>query len=79
MAKYKIIQHRDECIGCSACEAIAPHSWEMKDGKAFLKNSKKQSGEIYVLETEDLGENMQAAESCPVTCIHIEENGKKKI
>lgn len=80
MTKYKITQHRDECIGCAACEAVAPKSWEMKsDNKSILKSSKKSSGEIYTLETDDLGNNMEAAESCPVNCIHIEENGKKKI
>ncbi len=80
MAKYKIIQNRDECIGCSACVAVAPKSWEMKDdNKAFLKGSKKNPNEIYTLETDDLEKNLDAAESCPVNCIHIEENGKKKI
>ena len=80
MAKYKIIQERDACIGCSAFEAIAPLSWEMEnDGKSSLKGAKKQSSEVFVLETDELGENMHAAESCPVNCIHVEENGKRKI
>jgi ferredoxin len=80
MAKYKITHHRDECIGCGACEAVSPKSWQMKsDNKVMLKGSKKGSGEIYALEADNLDKNMEAAESCPVNCIHIEENGKKKI
>jgi ferredoxin len=79
MTKYKIIQQRDECIGCGACVASEPKSWEMNDdNKAILKNSKK-IGEIYTLETDNLNKNMDAAESCPVNCIHIEEDGKKKL
>ncbi len=79
MAKYKITLDRPECIGCGTCEALCPDFWEMgEDGQTTLKGS-KQEGDSFILEVDDLGCNMEAAESCPVNCIHIEENGKSLI
>lgn len=28
----------EECIGCGSCEAVCPDGFEMKDGKAVVKN-----------------------------------------
>lgn len=77
----KVIHERDTCIGCCACESIAPKFWQMKpDNKADLVGSVKVDGqEVYVLALEAVEGNMEAAESCPVNCIHVEENGVKKI
>ena len=61
---YKIIQTRDECIGCGVCAAVCPDSWEMKDdGLASPLN------EII----DEVGCNQEAADSCPTNCIVIEE------
>ncbi len=69
----KIIHEREKCIGCGACVSVCPEHWEMKDdGKAFLKDS-KQVGEKFEKEIEAIGCNKEAAESCPVNIIHIEE------
>jgi len=37
-----ILQHnRPDCIGCAACEAVAPDFWEMNDdGKSDIKGGK---------------------------------------
>ena len=32
--------NREKCIGCGACVAVCPSGFEMKNGKAGLKNSK---------------------------------------
>lgn len=75
----KIIHDVETCIGCGACVASCPDYWEMGgNGKSILKNG-KQEGKDTVLEVEDKGCNMAAAQSCPVNCIHIEEDGKKII
>jgi ferredoxin len=67
----KVIHERDKCIGCGACAAICPKFWEMKDdGKSYLKGSKKK-GNIYELEVKDAGCNKEAADTCPVECIHV--------
>ncbi|MDP3728414.1 MAG: ferredoxin [bacterium] len=78
----KVIHERNICIGCCACESIAPKFWVMnKDNKADLIAAKKIEGqdEIYELEVKEMEGNMEAAESCPVNCIHIEEKGQRKI
>lgn len=63
---YKIIQDRDACIGCGACVAVYGKMWSMDDeGKA--KQAKSE-----IIESE-LKENREAANSCPVNAIHIEE------
>ncbi|MEW6063069.1 MAG: ferredoxin [Nanoarchaeota archaeon] len=79
MAKYKIIHDRPVCIGCGACTAVCPGFWEMnEDGKSDLKNAKK-AGKKQILELNEIKCNMEAAEICPVNCVHIEVDGKKKI
>ena len=63
MAKYKIIQDKENCIGCGACIAVCPENWEMKGNKA---NPKK-------VEVADIGCNQDAVDACPVSCIRIEK------
>ena len=75
----KIIHDRKGCIGCGACAAVCPASWEMgDDGKSNLKGA-KQEGDNFVLEAPEKGCNMSAAQSCPVNVIHVEEEDKKLI
>lgn len=74
--KYKIEHNRPECIGCSACAAVAPDFWEMDDeGKSTIKGHKSRDDgweELNISEKE-FQENMEAAESCPVNVIHIKK------
>ena len=76
----KIIHEKEKCIGCMACESMAANHWEMDEEamKAHLKGS-QQEGENFVLDVEDYKELMEAAEVCPVNCVHIEVDGEKKI
>lgn len=69
----KVIYEREKCIGCGSCAVICPKYWEMaEDGKAKLKgleiNSKKSN---YELEVKEIGCNQEAADVCPVQCIHV--------
>lgn len=79
----KLEHDREECIGCGACVAIHPEGWEMADdGKSDITNSKmREDGwEEKTLESEeDFELHKEAAESCPVNCIHLEKDGKKII
>ncbi len=71
MSMVKITHEREKCIGCGACVAVCPKFWEMKDdGKSHLKGSKKK-GKVYELEVKDAGCNKDAANTCPVECIHV--------
>mgnify|MGYP001576040003 FL=1 len=75
--KIKIIFNKSKCIGCGACVAICPNFFEMKDGFANLKNSKKIKNqfEIFVQADEDsLLFLEQASRNCPVKAINIEKN-----
>ena len=73
----KVILERPLCIGCSNCAQVCPEFWEMaEDGFSHLKGSGKE-GENEEREFDEAGCNMQAAEECPATCIHIEKGGKR--
>jgi len=68
----KIIQEHEKCIGCGSCVAICPKYWEISDdGKAKLIGSKLSSKKNYELEVQKVGCNKEAAEACPVQCIHV--------
>lgn len=77
---YKIVHDRASCIGCGACVAACEKFWSLKDGKSSLKGAKK-IGANFELEVEELNCNKDAAEVCPVNCIHIIDlkTGKKII
>jgi len=64
MAKYKITQDQDLCIGCKTCVSVCPSNWAMDEekGKAYPKKSE-----------DDADCNKEAAEMCPVQCITVEE------
>lgn len=79
--KYKIVHDRDVCIGCAACASVCPSYWEMKDdGKSSIiggehtgNGEEEIKGTNDAPLTEDFESNNEAAESCPVNCIHIHE------
>ena len=66
---YVITQDREKCVGCGACVALCPNNWKLAgDGKAKPIKTK-------VIE---LSCNTKAAEICPVKCISIKEEWKRK-
>ncbi len=84
--KFTIDHDRPTCIGCAACEAIAPEFWVMsEDGKSDVKGSQviKEGDEIkqelLEIEEKDFTLNKDAADACPVNCIHILDEHKKRI
>ena len=88
--KYKIEHIRDECIGCGACSSVAPEYWKMEDdGKTSIngaektKNDAGQTIEKLGPTEEGFELNNDAAESCPVNCIHLfkinEDNSEEKV
>jgi len=82
MAIISIKQTKSECIGCGACESVAPKYWKVKDdGKAVLiqKDSNGEEIEIELDDDADIEALVEAAEVCPVNCIHISKDGEKKV
>lgn len=79
---YLLEQDRLNCIGCGACVAVAPSHWEVsEDGKVSIINGKKRNDgwEEKNISKQELQENTEAAESCPVTVIHITAKDGKKL
>ena len=70
-----ILQHdRPNCIGCAACEVVAPDFWEMnQDGKSDIKQGKSLESGCQELEIDEksYGQNKDAADACPVNVIHL--------
>ena len=69
----KIIFEQQKCIGCGSCQALCPKYFEMSEnGKAELKGSTKNpQTQNEELDTEEDKTLEEAAESCPMQCIHI--------
>ncbi len=68
----KITIEKPKCIGCGTCVSLCPKYFEMgEDGKSHLKGSK--SSERNELEIKEIGCAQEAADSCPVQCIHLEK------
>lgn len=79
MAKYKVVLVRDECTSCESCVSSCPASYEMaEDGLAHVKGSTR-AGTNDEMVTENLGCYKDAAEACPVNCIHLYEGGNQII
>jgi len=72
MAKYKISVDQSICIGCGACTATCPATFEMQD------TASGQKSKVIKPDADEMGCAKDAAEVCPVSCIHIHE-GEKKI
>ena len=70
----KIVQEREKCIGCGTCAAICPKYWEMADdGKSTLLGSEvNPETKNHEKEVEETECNKEAAESCPVQIIHLQ-------
>ena len=66
---------REKCIGCASCCAVAPEFWEMDGEKSILKGSKEEAPDVFIrdIKPKDKDENQDAADSCPVNCIHVED------
>ncbi len=73
MAKYKITVDQAVCIGCGACTATCEETFEMVDKPEGQKSHAKKP------DADSIGCAKDAAEVCPVSCIHITEDGKKII
>ncbi len=69
----KIILERNKCMGCGTCAVVCSSCFEMsEDGRSTLKEGKGGEEEMEK-EIENCECAEEAAQSCPVQCIHVEE------
>lgn len=73
MAKFKVEIDSETCIGCGACSATCADNFEMHD------TDNGQKARVKKADLDAIGCAKDAAEVCPVNCIHISEDGKKVI
>ena len=67
MAKYKIIQKEEECIGCGKCIDECEENWYWKE-ENILAVPKK-----YEIDETELDGNKIVETICPVQCVKIEK------
>ena len=68
MEKFEV--NKNVCIGCGACTAVAPSTFQFgEDGLAETIEGKKEKEK---LSEEELNEAMDALEGCPVSAITLE-------
>ncbi len=82
MAKLMIEHDRPNCIGCGSCAAINPRRWKMNDdSKADIigGKSRKDGWQELEISEDDLKQDKETAESCPVNVIHIKKGTEKII
>jgi len=76
MPKFKVTIDRDQCISDGVCWALCPQVFEMNpdDGKSQIVEEYRTDDVGTGVVPEDLGDCVkQAANSCPVQIIHVEE------
>ncbi len=74
MAKYRITYDRDACIGSAACASVDPKHFRMnRDGKADFPLSKEAEPGLFLMETDDIKDAVEAEKNCPVNAIRIEK------
>ncbi len=73
---HKVVHFKKDCISCGACAAISPDFWEMDpEGMAQLKDSTEEGDKwVRSITKEEVEENQEAADVCPVNIIHVEED-----
>jgi ferredoxin len=77
MANYRVEMDRSMCISCGNCIESCPDIWEFADdGISSIKDSDTE-GDIQIKELDDLGCSVDAAERCPVLCIHVFEDDQE--
>lgn len=78
MARFRLEIVRPECIGCESCVAVCPEKFRMADDglSTLIEGTRVGDNDEEALEEE--GCTREAAEKCPVTCIHLFE-GEKQI
>ncbi len=75
IVKATVSHDRKNCIGCGLCALISPQYWTMsaEDGKSDLEGAVEKKGMfLRKVVAEDIAENKEAADACPVRVIKVQ-------
>jgi ferredoxin len=70
----KLVQYREQCIGCGICQELQPDTWRMskKDGKASLLYSiQKKNIHIVSIHGSMIEISRQVIAACPAKVIKL--------
>ena len=71
----KIVHEKEKCIGCGLCASICPEIFEIsEDGRAHLKNSKKNEGGVELEIKESIPCINEAIDACPLKIIKLKRD-----
>jgi ferredoxin len=70
----RVIIDADECIGCESCVELCAEVFAFNEEEVFAFNEDEEKAEVIMAEggPEDCIE--EAMDTCPVECIHWEED-----
>lgn len=77
MVSYRVEMDRTMCISCGNCIESCPDIWEFADDGISSIKDPDSDGDIQIKELDNLGCSVDAAERCPVLCIHVFEDDKE--
>jgi ferredoxin len=74
---FKLVVERDKCTSCGTCVDLCPEVLELDDGSIAHIIGSERFENNDELEMENDSCIVDAAESCPVMCIHVYEDGEE--
>jgi ferredoxin len=77
MANYRIEMDRSMCISCGNCIETCPDIWEFADDGISSLKEPDTDDDMQTKTLDDLGCAVDAAEKCPVLCIHVFEDDQE--
>ncbi len=74
---FKLVLERDKCTSCGTCADACPELYELDDNSIAHVIGSERIGNNDEIEMENIGCGLEGAESCPVLCIHVYEDGNE--
>ncbi len=73
---FKLVVERDKCTSCGSCVDLCPELFELDESGISHIIGSERFEKMDELEMEEEKCGVDAAESCPVMCIHLYEEGE---